>query len=347
MELSEILRFLSLGDSRPSGDGTPVVEKKTIEGVAEAIREGKCKNIIVMTGAGISVAAGIPDFRSPGTGLYSQLGRYNLPRPESIFEIDFFKANPKPFCLLAKELYPGKFTPTHTHFFINLLNQKGVLLRNYTQNIDTLERIAGVPAEKLVEAHGSFGTSHCIKCEEEYTLEFVRDAVFKDEIPTCSKCGGLVKPDIVFFGEGLPSRFFDLQKEDFAKCDLLIVIGTSLAVYPFASLVSKASRSTSRVLINREDVGDFNWSGPTDVFLQANDCQEAIKQLVELIGWKGDLEKMIKDHAVKKDAELKIEAELEKEKDEKKEESKQEAKESKKEEEEGKQQTAEPTEPKL
>lgn len=296
MDVTALLRLLRVGATRPTGGGAsePVVYAKSIEGVAEAIREGRCKNIIVMTGAGISVAAGIPDFRSPGTGLYSQLGKYNLPRPESVFEIKFFKENPKPFCLLAKELYPGNFTPTHTHFFINLLNQKGVLLRNYTQNIDTLERIAGVPPEKLVEAHGSFGTSHCITCEEEYTLEFVKDAIFKDDIPTCTKCSGLVKPDIVFFGEGLPPRFFELQGEDFDQCDLLIIIGTSLAVYPFASLVDQASKSTSRVLINREKVGDFDYSGPTDVYLPGDDCQEVVKQLVELIGWKDDLDNMIK-----------------------------------------------------
>lgn len=79
------------------------------------------------------IAAGIPDFRSPGSGLYHNLQKYKLPNPQAIFEIGFFRQNPKPFFTLAKELYPGTFKPTTCHYFIKLLNQKGLLLRHYTQ----------------------------------------------------------------------------------------------------------------------------------------------------------------------------------------------------------------------
>lgn len=113
-------------------------------------------------------AAGIPDFRSPGSGLYHNLEKYNLPDPQAIFEIDFFRRNPQPFFTLAKELYPGTFKPTPCHYFIKLLQMKGLLLRHYTQNIDTLERVAGLPGDSIVEAHGTFHTSHCLDCHKEY-----------------------------------------------------------------------------------------------------------------------------------------------------------------------------------
>jgi len=158
-----------------------------------------CSNVIVMAGAGISTSAGIPDFRSPGTGLYSQLEKYNLPFPEAIFQLDYFRKNPKPFFLLAKELYPQNFKPTPTHYFLRLLNEKNKLLRIFTQNIDSLERVAGLPADKLVEAHGTFFTSHCLNCRKAYDLEFVKEIIFKDEIPYCTECKGAIKPDIVFF----------------------------------------------------------------------------------------------------------------------------------------------------
>ena len=108
------------------------------------------------TGAGISTSAGIPDFRSPDTGLYANLARLDLPYAEAVFDIGYFRKNPLPFYTLAQELYPGKYRPTITHSFINLLNKKGLLMQLFTQNIDCLEREAGVPDELIIEAHGSF-----------------------------------------------------------------------------------------------------------------------------------------------------------------------------------------------
>lgn len=117
-------------------------------------------------------AAGIPDFRSPESGLYHNLQKFNLPDPQAIFDYQFFVENPKPFFTIAKDLYKDSYKPTPSHYFIKLLNDKGLLLRHYTQNIDTLERIAGLPDEKLVEAHGSFHKSHCIKCKKEHDVDW-------------------------------------------------------------------------------------------------------------------------------------------------------------------------------
>ncbi|PFX15478.1 NAD-dependent protein deacetylase sirtuin-2 [Stylophora pistillata] len=122
-----------------------LLEEVTFEGVTNYIKKGKCKNIIVMTGAGISTAAGIPDFRSPGTGLYDNLQKYDLPHPQAVFDIKFFRSNPEPFFMLAKELYPGSFKPTISHYFIKLLSDKELLLRNYTQP-DFFSLLMGGPA---------------------------------------------------------------------------------------------------------------------------------------------------------------------------------------------------------
>lgn len=103
--------------------------------------------------------------------------KYDLPHPQAIFELDFFNKNPKPFFELAKELFPGSFKPTVCHYFIKLLADKGMLLRHYTQNIDTLERVAGVPEDKIVEAHGTFYTGHCLHCRHQYSLEWMKGKV--------------------------------------------------------------------------------------------------------------------------------------------------------------------------
>lgn len=127
------------------------LSEPTVEALAKAIREGEIKKVVVMAGAGISVSAGIPDFRTPGTGLYDNLQKYNLPQPEAIFELGYFRRNPQPFFTLAKELFPGSYNATPAHYFIKFLADRGLLLRCYTQNIDGLEEVAGVPSELIVQ----------------------------------------------------------------------------------------------------------------------------------------------------------------------------------------------------
>ncbi|XP_019640900.1 PREDICTED: NAD-dependent protein deacetylase sirtuin-2-like isoform X2 [Branchiostoma belcheri] len=305
-------RTLGLSQEREAAEAeeeTPrpqqLLDEVTVEGIAKYIRDGKCRNIIVLTGAGISTSAGIPDFRSPGTGLYDNLQKYNLPSPQAIFEIGFFK-------------------PTWCHYFIKLLSLKGLLLRNFTQNIDTLERVAGVPAGAMVEAHGTFYTAHCLgECRKEYTQEWVKEKVFNDEVPRCPECDGVVKPDIVFFGEAMPAKFFPSVLADFPRCDLLIVMGTSLQVQPFASLVDRVPETCPRLLINREKCGQVDpimrmlgFGGGMEFDSENNyrdvawlgDCDDGCKALAELLGWKEELEELVnKEHA-------RIEAQIEEDK---------------------------------
>ena len=291
---------LSEKDRRPSKMGnessTPVDESvpsvtlknRTIEGLAEYMKTAN--RIVVMTGAGISTSAGIPDFRSPSTGLYANLARLNLPFAEAVFDISYFRQNPLPFYTLAHELYPGRYRPTITHSFISLLHKKGKLLKLFTQNIDCLEREAGVPDDMIIEAHGSFATQRCIECKVPYPDKRMREVVMAKEVPRCVKktCNGLVKPDIVFFGEALPEAFHRNRAVP-AIADLAIVMGTSLTVQPFASLPGFVSEGTPRVLINLERVGGLG-SRPDDV-LVLGDCDEGVRKLADALGWREELEK--------------------------------------------------------
>lgn len=164
-------------------------ENVSLEGIAESIKAGKAKNIVVVMGAGASVSAGIPDFRTPGTGLYDNLEKYNLPRPEAVFDLEFFKDNPAPFYLLAKELFPGNFEPTPTHRFLKLLDEKGILRRVYTQNIDGLEALAGLEHEKVVQCHGGFNNGHCIKCGNIVDAGWLKEEILSGRTPVmCPQC---------------------------------------------------------------------------------------------------------------------------------------------------------------
>jgi len=303
-DVMDLLRRMGMDQETPP----QVLSELSLKGVAEFIASDKCQNIIVMTGAGISTAAGIPDFRSPGTGLYSQLEKYNLPHPQAIFELDYYKENPEPFCMLAKEMWPGNYNPTISHHFLCLLEKKGLLLRSFTQNIDGLELVGGLPEEKLVAAHGSFHTSHCIDCQQLHQLEWIKEKIFAGEVPRCTKegCGALVKPDIVFFGEALPERFFKAM-EDFKKADLLIVMGTSLKVQPFNLLVDQVAKTVPRLLINREKVGDgmlgmfghgfdFDSERKYRDVAHLDDCDSGCVALCEMLGWKDELLQMSKSH---------------------------------------------------
>ncbi|KAF2260766.1 NAD-dependent deacetylase sirtuin-2 [Lojkania enalia] len=268
---------------------TRTLDSRTLESVATFIKNGHARKIVVMTGAGISTSAGIPDFRSPDTGIYANLAQLNLPYAEAVFDISYFRNNPLPFYTLAQELYPGKYRPTITHSFINLLYQKGLLLKLFTQNIDCLEREAGVPGDVIVEAHGSFARQSCVECKHPYPQDLMQKAIHEKSVPTCLECNGLVKPEIVFFGEQLPTEFFANRGLP-VEADLCIVMGTSLSVQPFASLPEFCSQGTPRVLINQERVGTMG--SRSDDVLILGDCDGGVRKLAEACGWLEELNEL-------------------------------------------------------
>jgi len=265
-----------------------------MEKLADRLANDHYQEIVVLMGAGASVSAGIPDFRTPGTGLYDQLQEYNLPFPEAIFDLDYYRHDPQAFTTLAHEIWPGKEggpKPTLTHAFLKVLQERNVLKRVYTQNIDGLEALAGLPDDFLVECHGHFRNASCISCKEPMPAEDCRQSMVEEkEAPRCNVCGSLVKPDIVFFGEDLPERFASLVQKDTASCDLLVVIGTSLMVMPVAGIPQWVDRKCARVLLNREVVGDFARGKSDRDFVLKDDCDESVKKLCELAGWEKQLE---------------------------------------------------------
>lgn len=281
---------------------TPSRERlSTVRTLTDAVEHiKKAKNIIVLTGAGVSVSCGIPDFRSRD-GVYSRLSREypNLPDPQAMFDIKFFYQDPRPFFKFAREIFPGQFKPSPSHRFIKKLEEKNVLLRNYTQNIDTLERVAGI--SRLIECHGSFATASCTRCKFRINGDSIREDILQQRIPICFKCNpnhqtathnlsttltdespdndhlrslvelGIFKPDIVFFGEELPDDFHDSIDTDRNKCDLLIVIGSSLKVKPVAMIPNLVPSNVPQILINREPLPhmnfDVNLYGDSDVII--------------------------------------------------------------------------------
>ncbi|XP_012872662.1 PREDICTED: NAD-dependent protein deacetylase sirtuin-1 [Dipodomys ordii] len=253
----------------------------TIEDAVKLLQE--CKKIIVLTGAGVSVSCGIPDFRSRD-GIYARLAVDfpDLPDPQSMFDIDYFRKDPRPFFKFAKEIYPGQFQPSLCHKFIALSDKEGKLLRNYTQNIDTLEQVAGI--QRIIQCHGSFATASCLICKYKVDCEAVRGDIFNQVVPRCPRCPAdeplaIMKPEIVFFGENLPEQFHRAMKYDKDEVDLLIVIGSSLKVRPVALIPSSIPHEVPQILINREPLPHLHF----DVEL-LGDCDVIINELCHRLG---------------------------------------------------------------
>ena len=220
---------------------------------------GKYKNIIFMVGAGISTSAGIPDFRSDN-GLFKILQeKYNLSKPEEFFYKSTFLKNPKLFYEFWKSFNLNQSHPTIAHKFMNFLTKRNYVKYIFTQNIDGLEIKAKIPEEKLVFAHGNSNEGHCPKCETDIDIEKINDCINKGEIYYCPICKGPCKPKIVFYGESLSLRFFERLQEIKDIVDLIIVMGTSLKVFPFSGIPTLIGPNVALIVFNRNKVGNYEY----------------------------------------------------------------------------------------
>jgi len=203
----------------------------------------KAKFAIALTGAGISTESGIPDFRSKN-GIWS---KYDI---NEYGYLDSFLRNPaKVWKMLAEMILSfGKVEPNPAHYALAELEKMGLLKAVITQNIDGLHQKAG--SKKVIEFHGSFNTLTCLNCGKKYSKEEID---LKNLPPRCS-CSGILKPDIVFFGELIPTKALNEAFELANKCDLILVIGTSCAVYPAAELPIIVKRRGGKIVeINKEE----------------------------------------------------------------------------------------------
>lgn len=210
----------------------------------------KSDNIVFFGGAGVSTESGIPDFRSKD-GLYNQ--KYNYP-PETILSHTFFVKNTEEFFKFYKDKMNAlNYSPNVTHFKLAELENQGKLKAVVTQNIDGLHQKAG--SKNVYELHGSIMRNYCMKCGKFYYAE----KVFKFEgVPKC-ECGGIIKPDVVLYEEGLNQEILTKSINVIANADVLIVAGTSLTVQPASSLINYY-RGNNLILINRDTTPFDNYA---------------------------------------------------------------------------------------
>ena len=200
-------------------------------------------NIVFFGGAGVSTESGIPDFRS-ADGLYSE--SYDYP-PETILSYSFFKSHTEEFYRFyrAKMLYPDA-KPNNAHKALALLEKQGKLKAVITQNVDGLHEEAG--SKNVIELHGSALRNLCMKCKECYPVEVILKS---KKVPLC-KCGGVIKPDVILYEEGLSPTVMSKATKAIHEAEVLIVGGTSLNVYPAAGMINYY-RGSNLVLINKSE----------------------------------------------------------------------------------------------
>ncbi len=219
--------------------GTP--STIAVERLAELIRESSCT--VALTGAGISVPSGIPDFRTPETGLWANVD------PMEVAHIDVFERDPARFWSYYRPRFHelGDKRPNAAHEALAELERRGLLEGVITQNIDRLHRAAG--SKEVVEVHGSIESSSCTRCGESYEIEKV-DALFDaDGVAVCTACAGPVKPDVVLFGELLPEAATVRARQLAERAELMLCIGSSLAVHPVAALPEVTLAGGGRIAI--------------------------------------------------------------------------------------------------
>lgn len=204
------------------------------------------KSTVVLSGAGISTMSGIPDFRSTH-GVYSDV--WNGLNVEEILDIGFFNLHPDVFYAWAKDVWYRleEYEPNIVHTTLANMEKKGYLDGIFTQNIDMLHTRAG--NKKVYEVHGSAKHQYCTQCGEHYDYNTIAKIVLKNQVPYCTRCHGVIKPDIVFYGESLNNTILMRAEHMFSNCDLALVLGSSLVVQPAASFPLYAAQKNKKIVI--------------------------------------------------------------------------------------------------
>jgi NAD-dependent deacetylase len=208
------------------------------------------KRAVVFTGAGISTESGIPDFRSPGSGLWTKY--------KPIYFDDFVRSED-----MRRESWRRKFAmenvldgakPNRGHLAVAQLVRRGLVTHVITQNIDNLHQDSGVPDEQVIELHGNNSYARCLGCHERFEIDPIREAFLRDEtLPVCDHCGGMIKTAVISFGQSMPEREMLRAQQAVLACDLMLVAGSSLVVFPAAGFPAIAKQNGAKlVIVNRE-----------------------------------------------------------------------------------------------
>jgi len=224
------------------------MDNQDLEALAERVAGLilKSQRAVVFTGAGISTESGIPDFRSPG-GIWERFD------PDDFTYAKFISSpecRRKQWQMLGEGLMTDSAAPNLAHHAIAELDRLGKLDCVITQNVDNLHQKAGVPDDKVLELHGSMQWVGCLSCRRRYPFSEIKPRLDEGvEIPDCGACHGILKPDVVMFGEQLPTRVLDEASHRAYGCDLFIVIGSTLVVYPAAYMPIYATEASARLVI--------------------------------------------------------------------------------------------------
>lgn len=246
----------------------------SIENFCEALTAAD--KVLVLTGAGISTLSGIPDFRG-ATGCYQN--KWHGMEVEEILSLPCFKKHPEYFYEWAQTFVyaVGDYTPNIVHKVLARWEKENIIHAVYTQNIDILHQLAG--SEKLYELHGSPAHHHCQNCHAHYSYSDIAPLVHANTLPRCKKCNGVIKPDIVFYGENLDQKLLEQAFMDFSTADIALVLGSSLTVNPAASLPLYTLRGGGRIaIVNQQDTPLDKYADWKFADLQK--CFEALQNLI-------------------------------------------------------------------
>jgi NAD-dependent deacetylase len=243
-----------------------------VEELADLIRSSS--RTVALTGAGISVPSGIPDFRTPGEGIWSKVD------PMKVATIDAFHRDTRAFWDFYRPRFDllGDKVPNPAHRALAELEGRGLLEAVITQNIDRLHSAAG--SRELIEVHGSIATSSCTSCGCTWPLERVAELFDEDGIATCTGCLGKVKPDVVLFGEMLPVTAIDRARELAESAELMLCIGSSLEVFPVAGLPELTLARGGRVAI--VTIGPTPYDGEAAIRLEG-DVAEVLPAVLDAL----------------------------------------------------------------